>query len=91
MEIETMTTVNIEYKASVKTPAGWRGVYMKGSAKRLSEKRVEVVEITHIDDEPVGFGMSRTGAKRQQFNGIYFAGQEAGKKKNVSSLLRISE
>lgn len=85
------TIVAIEYKASVHTPAGWRSVYMKGTAKKLSEKRVEVIEITHIDDEEVKYNMSRTGAKRQQFNGEYFANQEAGKKKNISSLFGISE
>ena len=81
--------VNVEYKASVSTAAGWRSVYMKGTAKKLSEKRVEIVEITHIDDEAVKYDMSRTGANRQKFNGLYFAGQESGKKKNVSSLLSI--
>ena len=81
------TLVTVEYKASVNTPAGWRSVHMKGTAKKLSEKRVEIVEITHIDDEPVQYNMSRTGAKRQQFNGNYFANQESGKTKNIGSLL----
>lgn len=89
-----MTTANtnlvtVEYKASVHTPAGWRSVYMKGTAKKLSEKRVEIVEITHIDDEPVQYNMSRTGANRQKFNGEYFASQEAGKKKNISVLFSV--
>ena len=86
----TQAIVTIEYKASVHTPAGWRSVYMKGTAKKLSEKRVEVIEITHIDDEPVQYNMSRTGANRQKFNGSYFASQEAGKTKNISSLFSIS-
>jgi nitroimidazol reductase NimA-like FMN-containing flavoprotein (pyridoxamine 5'-phosphate oxidase superfamily) len=76
----------IEYSASVNTPAGWRSVWMKGTAKKISEKRCEVVEITHIDNEDVSANMSRTGAKRQQFNGKYFAGGEKGKKKNISSV-----
>jgi len=86
-----MTTLNIEYKASVSTPAGWRSVYMKGTAKKLSEKRVEVLQITHIDDEPVQRNMSRTGANRQKFDGEWFAANESGKKKNISSLFSVSE
>lgn len=82
-------TLVVEYKASVNTPAGWRSVYMKGEAKRISDKRVEVVSITHINDEPVQYNMSRTGAKRQEFNGNYFANQEVGKTKNISSLFSI--
>lgn len=62
---------------------------MKGTAKKLSEKRVEIVEITHIDDEPVERNMSRTGANRQKFNGAYFADQEVGKAKNISALHSI--
>lgn len=85
-----MTTVNIEYKGSVNTPAGWRSVYYKGTAEKISEKRVRVIEITEIDDEPVKHNMSRTGAKRQQYNGEYFADAEKGKIKNISSLLHIA-
>lgn len=83
--------VNIEYKGSVQTPAGHRSVYFKGTASKISEKRVKVIEITHIDDEPVCLKMSRTGANRQSFNGVYFAAHEAGKLKNISSLFKISE
>ena len=86
-----MSNLNIEYKASVKTPAGWRSVYMIATAKKLSEKRFEVIEVVSIDDEPVQYNMSRTGANRQKFNGAYFAEQEVGKKKNISSLLRVTE
>lgn len=89
MTTATTTLVTIEYKASVNTPAGWRSVHMKGTAKKISEKRVEIVEITHINDEPVQYNMSRTGAKRQEFNGNYFANQEVGKTKNISSLFSI--
>ena len=83
------TTHQVEYKASVNTPAGWRSVYMKGTAKKISEKRVEIVEITEIDDEPVSKNMSRTGANRQKFNGVFYAANEAGKKKNISSLFKF--
>lgn len=85
-----MTNLNIEYKASVKTPAGWRSVYMIATAKKLSEKRVEVLEVVSIDGEEVSPFMSRTGANRQKFNGAYFADQEAGKKKNISALYKVN-
>jgi hypothetical protein len=88
---KTAQLVNVEYKASVHTPAGHRAVYMKGTAHKISEKRVVIVEITHIDDESVQYNMSRTGANRQKFNGVYFAGQEVGKTKNISTLFAISE
>ena len=74
----------VTYNASVKTPAGWRSVVMTGNANRISQKRVEIVEITHIDGDSVCSNMSRTGANRQKFNGAYFATAEVGKKKNIS-------
>jgi hypothetical protein len=78
-----METVN--YNESVKTPAGWRHVVMTGTANRISPKRVEIVEITHIDGEVISRNMSRTGANRQKFDGAYFAAAEAGKKKNIAA------
>jgi hypothetical protein len=78
--------INIEYSGSVNTPAGWRSVSYKGMAERISEKRCRVIEITEIDGESVKYNMSRTGAKRQQYNGVYFADAEKGKIKNISSL-----
>ena len=86
-----MNNLTIKYKASVHTPAGWRSVYMTAEAITLSEKRVEITRVTHIDDEEVQGKMSRTGSKRQSFSGGYFADQEIGKKKNISSLYRIIE
>lgn len=83
--------VNVEYKASVHIPTGWRSVYMKAVADKISEKRVKIVEVTHIDDELVSANMSRTGANRQKYNGQYFANQEVGKVKNISTLWSISE
>lgn len=82
--------ITIEYKGSVNTPAGWRSVYYTATAKQISAKRVQVIEVTHIDDEVVGYYMSRTGAKRQQYNGMYFANLEQGKKKNISALYKLN-
>ena len=86
---KTNETVKIEYKGSVHTVAGWRSVYYKGEAEKISEKRVKIIKITYIDDEPVNYNMSRTGAKRQQYNGNYFAENEVGKIKNISTLYSI--
>lgn len=83
--------MTVEYKGSVNTPAGWRAVYYKGTAERISDKRVKILEITEIDDEPVKRNMSRTGAKRQQYNGDYFADAEKGKIKNISALYKCEE
>jgi len=83
--------MKVEYKASVSTGAGWREVYMIANVEKISEKRVKVLDVISIDDEPVSRNMSRTGAKRQQFNGQYFAYQEIGKVKNISSLFKIIE
>lgn len=86
-----MNTMKIEYKGSVKANCGWRSVYYKAIAEKISDKRVRVIEITSIDDEEINYNMSRTGAKRQQYNGLYFADNEKGKIKNISSLYKIEE
>ena len=83
--------MKIEYKASVNTPAGHRSVYVIAEAKKLSDKRCEVVAVLTLDDEEPAKVMSRTGAKRQQYDGIYCAAQEVGKKKNTAALFNIIE
>lgn len=84
-----MTKVLIEFKSSVLTGAGWRSVWMRATAEKISEKRVKVLEVTHIDDEPISFKMSRTGSKRQEFNAQHFANEAAGAIKNISALHSI--
>ena len=86
-----MKLLTIEYKSSVSTPAGHRSVYIIAEAKKLSKKRVQVLNVLTIDDEEPKNVMSRTGAKRQQYNGLYYADAEVGKKKNISSLFSINE
>ena len=83
--------MKIEYTSAVNTPAGHRSVYIIAIAKKISEKRVEVVEVLTFDEEAPVAVMSRTGAKRQQYNGLYYATQEIGKKKNISTLLAVLE
>lgn len=83
--------MKVEYKSAVNTPAGHRSVYIIAEAKKLSEKRVEITNVLTIDDEQPNYTMSRTGAKRQQYNGLYYAEQQVGKKKNIATLLNVIE
>lgn len=83
--------MKIEYKSSVNTSAGHRSVYIIASATQLSEKRIVVDNVLTIDGETPKDAMSRTGAKRQQYNGLYYADAEIGKKKNISTLFRVLE
>ena len=82
--------MKIEYQSSVQTPAGWRSVYILANAEKISEKRCKVIRVIKIDDEEVTQTMSRTGANRQKYNGVYFADQEVGKVKNLSALTVLS-
>lgn len=75
----------VEYKSSVLTPAGFRGVHIEAEAEKISEKRVSVVKVLKIDGEEVQANMSRTGAKRQSFWGVGAAKREEGKIKNLSA------
>lgn len=86
-----MKTFNIEYKGSVNTPAGWRSVWFEATAEEVSAKKVRVVEVNKIDGEQIKSYMSRTGAKRQVYNGEFYADLEVGKVKLVSKLHAISE
>jgi hypothetical protein len=79
---------SIIYKSSVFTPAGWRAVYISATAKHLTEKMLEVVQVTAIDGEtPTGY-TSITGAKRQTYHAAGVAQREIGKKKRVSALVK---
>jgi len=86
-----MKNTTVGYKSSVKTPAGWRSVYMTAEAEIISPKRAKIVKVSHIDGEEVGPFMSRTGANRQKFNGCYFAENEEGKIKNLSACKVLEE
>ena len=77
--------IKIRYQSSVKTPAGWRSVQIVADAERISDAMAQVKEVLLIDGETPAYGQSRTGAKRQQFNGRYFASQQIGTKKRISS------
>lgn len=83
--------VTVEYRGRVNTRAGWRSVYFKAVAEKISEKRVKIVQVLELDDTPPSANMPRTVANRQKYNGQYFANQEVGKVKNISNLWSISE
>ncbi len=78
--------MKVEYKTSVHTPAGHRSVYIIALADKISEKRCVIEQVLTIDDEEPHYNMSRTGANRQKYNGLYTAELETGKKKNISTL-----
>jgi len=79
----------IEYKASANTPAGFRSVYIRAQAEKISEKRVKVLNVLTIDDQLIGGYQSITGAKRQIFNSDYTAKNEIDKIKIISKLFNI--
>lgn len=79
------TTVTIVYEVGVKVPAGWRTVSVQAIAEKTSEKMAVVKKVVMMDHEVPHYGQSRTGAKRQEFNGNYWAAQEVGKKKRLSA------
>lgn len=83
--------VIIEYKASVMVPAGWRSVWIKVEARKLSEKRAEVVRVLTIDDEVPNGYTSRTGAKRQRYNAAGIAEREVGKVKILSKCHTVED
>jgi len=78
-------TIEIKYTASVYTPAGWRGVTIKATATKTSEKMALVVEVLEINGEPPKSSMSRTGASRQRYNGNSISCREVGAKKRLSA------
>ena len=77
--------MQITYSTSVFTPAGWRGVTVTAEAEQVSKAMAKVTKVIAIDGEEPTFGMSRTGAKRQQYNGKGIAQREVGARKRLSS------
>ena len=81
--------INITYKSSVFTPAGWRSVVVTAKAEMLSAKRATVVEVVDIDGEGNSGYASRTGAKRQQYNVGGTAMREVGAVKLLSKCIGV--
>lgn len=78
-------SITITYNSSVKVDAGWRHVTVKAVAEKVSAGMAVVREVVEIDGEAPAYGQSRTGAKRQSFNGIWWAKQQIGAKKRISA------
>lgn len=79
------TTVTIQYTSSVKVEAGWRDVQIKARAENISAGMAVVREVIEIDGETPAYGQTRTGAKRQSFNGKAWAAKQIGAKKRLSA------
>lgn len=77
--------LTITYTASVFTPAGWRSVRITATADRISAGMARVTAVTAIDGDKPTCGMSRTGAKRQTYNGAGIAQREIGARKRLSA------
>lgn len=81
----------IKYKTSVKVEAGWRDITILAECEKTSEKMTIVTKVLKVDGEIPTYEQSRTGAKRQLFNGHYIAKRETGAKKRLSSCEIIQE
>ena len=81
----TASIITIKYSSSVKVEAGWREVQIKARAEQVSAGMAVVREVVEIDGEAPAYGQSRTGAKRQSFNGKWWAAQQVGAKKRLSA------
>ena len=75
----------LSYYIGVLVPAGWRQVSVLARTEKISPGMAKVLEVLTIDGGAPGYGQSRTGAKRQEFNGHYWARNEIGKKKRISA------
>ena len=83
--------MKIEYSAAVLTPAGFRQVAVIAEAERESAGYARVSRVLSIDGEAPAYGMSRTGANRQKYNGIFVAQREIGKRKRISALTIVGD
>lgn len=85
MQAAATTTITITYNSAVKVDAGWRDVQIKVRAEQISAGMAVVREVVEIDGEAPAYGQSRTGAKRQSFNGKAWAAKQIGAKKRLSA------
>ena len=80
-----MTTIIIEYNTSVFTPSGWKGIEVTALAEKTSEKMAIVKKVLEVNGEIPRYKQSRTGSRRQIFNGLSIAKREINAKKRLSS------
>lgn len=76
--------MKIFYSIGVFTPAGWRPVSVCARAEFISPKMARVLCVETINGELPSRYMSRSGSKRQKYDGEYFAAREIGKRKRLS-------
>ena len=79
----------IKYNSSVFTPAGWRHEEITARVVKISDKRAEVLEVLDIGGNGNHGYVSRTGAKRQQYNAGGVAKREVGKIKILSKCMIV--
>ena len=93
-DLSTNDDYAVEYVLTVYYPwsrgAGALGAYsidrmIAADAERISAGMARVTAVTAIDGEDPRPGMSRTGARRQQFNGAGVAAREVGARKRLSA------
>jgi hypothetical protein len=77
--------MKIQYSIGVKVDAGWRQVSIVANAELISTKMAKVTQVLTIDGETPNYNQSCTGAKRQSFNGLWWAKGEIGKTKRISA------
>ncbi len=77
--------MKIAYSIGVHVPAGWRQVRIVAEASRVSPGFARVTDVLEIDGEHPSRHQSRTGARRQEFNGQWWAANEVGKRKRLSA------
>ena len=83
--------MKIFYSIGVFTPAGWRPVSICAMVECISPKMARVISVETIDGKAPSHYMSRTGSKRQKYDGAYFAAREIGKRKRLSDCVVFGE
>lgn len=82
--------MQIRYRTSVFTAAGWRDVVVTAEATPISAARAYVAQVIDVDGNGNTGYASRTGAKRQQYNVEGIAKREAGAIKILSRCLEVT-
>lgn len=83
---KTTTTLTVKYNIAVSCACGWRSEECTATAERISDKRIKIVDVIDIGGNGNTGYASRTGANRQKYCVGYFAENEIGKTKNLSSV-----
>lgn len=84
--------MKIAYTSSVQIAAGgWRSVRIVATADRLSPGMARVLAVETIDGDEPTRGMSRTGARRQEYDGRWVARREVGARKRLSACEVIAD